>query len=172
MKKYFGGWGTESYCVWLVETFRAMTWKYKTLCFSAALSPALLSLAAHLRANVPWDPFFRGSFWALAGMGWLFLARDLANYVRGYRGIRRGVAPQAPNKRPAIASQWFLIVMAAMVCMYLLTALRRARADGEYYDDLSMSLLWLDMLFMQLQSYARDGLWQVPADVHGQLVNG
>jgi hypothetical protein len=165
-------WKTRAYCVWLVETFRAMTWKYKTLYLGGALSPLLISLAARLRADVPWDPFLRVLLWAVAGMSWVYLGLDVANYVRGYRAIRRGVAPQPPNKRPTVASPWFLIMSAAMVCLCLLTGLSRAWTHRAYHWYLFMSLLWLGMLLTQLQAYARDRQWHVPADFHGQLLNG
>lgn len=152
-------WWASSRWAWIVENFRAMTWRYKLLYSGVLAAPVLLSFSAYLQQHETEDSFGSGNaffagYWRIyAEFFWLALALILVNHVRGYLALQRGVLPTPPKKAPPMTQMWLLVMEGLLVCLFASLAFLIALHHKRYQSELSMALFWLAMFLVSLHGF-------------------
>jgi hypothetical protein len=111
--------GTDADCVRYVKTFRAMDAPSKALDLCFVLAPIGYTWIAWVRRENATFSYL----WAIVAAGaWLFLAKIIANYVRGFAAERSGVPPTPADGIPGLEAGKWLAIFAGVfagVCIAL-----------------------------------------------------
>ena len=147
---------SDAYCVQYLQTFQAMSWRYKLLDISSETAPLVATFIAWAnRHEGRWD----GWWVAFAALFWLGSVVTISKYIRGYLAQKCGVepAPREPKSSEG-ANRVIMIMLGAGAFFLFLVPLVNSIRHG-FQNAGSGDLLggiYLIFFTQQLSTYARN----------------
>jgi hypothetical protein len=152
-------WWNETYCVRFLKTFLAMPWQYRFLDLSVFLASISMTLSCSLE---PAKGLVSVAYRVLAGLYWLICMMYVANFVRGWLALRRGVPPAPPRKEPQVQlEKWGTIGTGLILGLMVASVGILAAKHGPDLSAWATVFFIAALFFSSLSSYARSRFWDL-----------